>query len=247
MLTGKTALVTGGSKGIGAAVCRELASQGAYVYINYNSSRDAAEDVCSSIRENGGQAETIQASVRSADDVKRMFQTVKDLKGGIDILVNNAAVMRDTFLGVMSEDIWHEVIETNLNGLFYCSRAAAKMMIARRNGHIVNLSSVAAISGNPGQCNYAASKGGIISFTRTLALEVSQYNIYVNCVVAGSIETDMFMKVPPKHRKAIIDNNPLKRMGRPEEVASVVRFLVSEDASYIQGQAIIVDGGLTHP
>ena len=247
MFTGMTALVTGGGRGIGASVCRELAGKGAFVFINCNRSEKKASEVLEEIRSAGGDGLVVTASVHDPDSVDKMFRIIRKSRRKLDILVNNAGIMQDSFLGSMSLKTWHRVLETNLTGLFLCSRAAVKMMIAKRTGHIVNISSISALSGNMGQCNYAATKGGIISFTRSLALEVSPYNIHVNCVVAGSVERAMFLKVPMGHRNKIIQSVPLKRMGKPEEIATVVRFLVSEDASYIQGQSIIVDGGLIHP
>ena len=246
MFSGKIALVTGGSKGIGAAICRELARLGAYVYINFNRSEQAAEAVLESIQQAGGDGKTIQASVSENERVEEMFQVIRKEWKKLDILVNNAAIMRDSYLGMMSMNNWQDVIDTNLTGLFLCSRLAVKMMMAKRCGHMINISSDSGISGQAGQCNYAATKAGIIAFTRSLALEVSPYNISVNGVAPGCIETEMFMKVPPDKRRKLIENCPLKRMGKPEEVAQVVCFLASDAASYIQGQTIVVDGGLIH-
>ena len=246
MFKGKVALVTGGSRGIGAAICNDLAARGAYVYINYLRNEKAAQAVLSQITLAGGQASLVQASVSDAQAVSAMFQTIRKGHRQLDILVNNAAATRDGYLGMMSDQDWREVIETNLTGAFLCSRAAVKMMIAQHGGHIINLGSITGIAGRAGQCNYAATKAGLVAFTRSLALEVSNYKIYVNCVIPGCIETDMILKVPEALRRKMIENNPLGRMGRPEEIASVVRFLLSDDAAYIQGQTIIVDGGLTH-
>ena len=246
-LSGKRALVTGGSRGIGAAVCKAFAKEGAFVYVNYSKSERAAESVLACIEQKGGRGRLVKASVEDPDAVQEMFRAIRKESDGLDILVNNAAVMRDAYLGMMTLEQWREVIDINLTGMYLCSRSAIRMMMAKRSGHIVNVSSISGISGRAGQCNYAATKGGIIAFTRSLGLEAAPYNIHVNGVAPGCIETDMFMKIPQDIRTEILDRNPLKRMGMPEEVATVVSFLVSDAASYIQGQTIIVDGGMTNP
>jgi 3-oxoacyl-[acyl-carrier protein] reductase len=247
MFNGKVALVTGGSRGIGAAICKDLAARGAYVYINYVRNKKAAQAVLSQITAAGGQAALAQASVSDARAVGAMFQAIRKNHARLDILVNNAAVTRDACLGMMSDQDWREVLETNLTGAFLCSRAAVKMMIAQHGGQIVNLGSISGVAGRAGQCNYAAAKAGLVAFTRSLALEVSAYRIRVNCVIPGCIETDLGRKMPEALRRKMLASHPLGRMGRPEEVAAVVRFLLSDDAAYIQGQAIVVDGGLIHP
>ena len=246
MFSGKIALVTGGSRGIGAAVCRDLARHKAYVYINYLQNQAAAEDVLEAVRQAGGEGETLQASVADPDAVIDMFKAIKKGSGKLDLLVNNAGILRDGLLGMMPTKDWTDVLDTNLTGLFMCCRAATKMMISKRSGRIVNVSSASGISGAAGQCNYTATKAGIIALTRSLALEVSRYDIRVNAVAPGYIETEMVMGLPADKRQELLEHCPMGRVGQPEEVAEVVTFLLSDAASYIQGQTIVVDGGLIH-
>lgn len=246
MFSGKIALVTGGSRGIGAAVCEDLARQNAYVYINYVQNQAAAEDVLEAVRKAGGEGEILQASVADPGAVAEMFKAVKKGSGKLDLLVNNAGILRDGLLGIMPDKDWTDVIDTNLTGLFMCCRAAAKMMIAKRSGRIVNMSSASGISGAAGQANYTATKAGIIALTRSLALELSRYGIRVNAVAPGYIETEMVMGLPADKRQELLQHCPMGRVGQPEEVAKVVSFLLSDAASYIQGQTIVVDGGLIH-
>jgi len=243
---GKIALVTGGSRGIGAATCRTLARDGAFVYINYRSRAEEAAQILDAIRESGGDGALAPASVSDPDQVAAMFKIIREQHGRLDLLVNNAGVMRDTYLGMMSLPEWQSVIDTNLTGLYLCSRTAIKMMMGKRYGRIVNVSSVSGLIGAAGQCNYSTTKAGILAFTKSLAWETSSYNIRVNAVVPGAIETGMFTSIPQQERAALIAQCPLKRPGRPEEVAEAIVFLLSEKASYIQGQAIVVDGGLSH-
>jgi 3-oxoacyl-[acyl-carrier protein] reductase len=244
MFTQKVALVTGGSRGIGAATCLALARHGAFVYINYRNNQPAAEMVLSSIRAAGGDGATIGASVSNEAAVAAMFGTIRKQSGRLDLLVSNAGVTRDSYLGMMSLADWSSVIETNLTGLYLCSRAAIKMMMGKKYGRIVNVSSISGLLGAAGQCNYAAAKAGIIAFTRSLAIESSQYDIRVNAVVPGAIETEMFTATPRERQQQLVAQCLLGRVGKPEEVAEVIVFLLSDAASYIQGQAIVVDGGL---
>lgn len=245
MFADRIALVTGGSRGIGAATCRALARHGAFVYINYRDSEAAAASVLESIEQSGGRGAVVRASVRDDADVDQMFKTIRKQSGRLDMLVNNAGIIRDTYLGMMQPDDWSSVIDTNLGGLYRCSRTAVRMMMGKRYGRVVNVSSVSGLTGTAGQCNYAAAKAGIIAFTKSLAWEVSAHDIRVNAVVPGAIETDMFSTIPQEDRKALIAQCPLRRAGKPEEVAEVILFLLSDAASYIQGHAIVVDGGLT--
>jgi 3-oxoacyl-[acyl-carrier protein] reductase len=245
MFAQKTALVTGGSRGIGAATCRTLARHGAFVYINYNSREAEAESVLAAIREEGGDGVTVRASVREEADVAQMFAGIRQRHGRLDMLINNAGLMRDAYLGMMSMQDWQAVIDTNLTGLYLCSRAAIRMMMGKRSGRIVNVSSTSGLMGNAGQCNYATTKAGIIAFTKSLAWEASPHQIRVNAIVPGAIDTEMFGSVPQKERQALLQQIPLKRPGAPEEIAEVIAFLLSDAASYIQGQTIVVDGGLS--
>lgn len=242
---GKIALVTGASRGIGAAVACDLASCGAHVLVNFHKNQEGAHQTLTTIEQAGGQAEIVQASVANQEEVQSLFNHIRKTHRRLDFVVNNAGVMRDKFLAMMSTADWQEVIETNLGGLFLCSRQAIKLMIAQRSGSIVNLSSLSGMSGRAGQCNYASSKAGVIAFTRSLAVEAAQFGVRVNCVVPGCIETNMFMSVPNEQRQELIDRIPMKKMGHPEDIAAAIRFLLSEDASYIQGHVLVVDGGLS--
>ncbi len=243
LFDGKTALVTGGSRGIGAAICRDLAAHGAFVFINFHSSGDAAKKLLNAIRAAGGAAELARADIRDPDAVSAMFDRIRADRGRLDMLVNNAGINRDTLLGMMSEKDWSDVLETHLSGAFRCCRAGLRLMISERTGAIVNISSVSARAGLPGQCNYASAKAGLLALTHTLAKEVSRYGIRVNALAPGLVATEMVSKIPEAQLQKLIEDVPLKRMGQPEEIAAVVRFLLSNDASYIQGQTIVVDGG----
>ena len=234
-LEGKTALVTGASRGIGRAIALELARAGADVVIGYRSGADEAEEVA---REAGGRA--VQADVSSADDAKRLV----DDAGELDVLVNNAGLTRDGLLARMPDDDWRDVIETNLSSVFYTCRAVARSMMRRRAGAIVNISSVVGLHGNPGQTNYSASKAGIIGFTKALARELGARGVRANVVAPGYISTRLTDEISEEMRKLMLGNTPLQRFGDPEDVAGAVRFLCSDEASFITGEVLLVDGGL---
>ncbi len=243
-LDGKVALVTGAGKGIGAAIARELSAYGAALVLNYSRSAQAAEALARELSENGkGQAMTVQADVSNLQQVCDMMEQAWQRFGRIDYLINNAGITRDKTFRKLTVQDWHEVIDTNLNGVFYCIHAALPHLIEQGNGSIVNISSIVAQMGNFGQANYAAAKGGLFSFSKTLALELARHNISVNCVAPGFIETDMLAKVPDEYKEQIRNQIPLKRFGKPEEVAKAVRFLCV-DGDYITGQVIAVNGGM---
>lgn len=240
----KTALVTGASRGIGRAIALALASKGFAVALNYAGSHDAAEAVKKEIEAAGGKAFTVQGDVSKSEDVDRVFKTVKDEFGGLDVLVNNAGINRDALLIRMKESNWDDVIATDLKSDFLTTKAAAAMMMRKRKGSIINISSVVGIMGNIGQANYAAAKAGVIGLTKACAKEMAARNIRVNAVAPGFIETAMTDGIPEKIREGMISSIPMGRMGQPEDVAKAVCFLASDDSSYITGQVLVVDGGL---
>ena len=240
----KTALVTGASRGIGRAIALALAAKGFAVALNYAGSHDAAEAVKKEIEEAGGKAFTIQGDVSKSEDVDRIFKAVKDEFGGLDVLVNNAGINRDALLIRMKESNWDDVIATDLKSDFLTTKAAAAMMMRKRKGSIINISSVVGIMGNIGQANYAAAKAGVIGLTKACAKEMAARNIRVNAVAPGFIETAMTDGIPEKIREGMIASIPMGRMGQPEDIARAVCFLASDDASYITGQVLVVDGGL---
>ena len=238
-LDGKVALVTGGSRGIGAAISRELADAGAHVAVNYRAGQEAAETIAGEI---SGLA--VQADVSSADEVQSLVERVESEFGDLDILVNNAGVTRDTLIARMSDEDWEAVIDTNLRGTFNTARAVARKMLRRRSGAIVNLSSVVGVHGNPGQANYAASKAGIIGLTKALARELGSRSVRVNAIAPGYISTELTDVLNEEQRGLILGNTPLARLGEPEDVARAVRFLCSDEAAFITGEVLLVDGGL---
>jgi len=234
-LEGKTALVTGASRGIGRAIAAELAAGGASVVIGYRSGRDEAEALAVEL---GGRA--VQADVSSAEDAKRLVEEAGDL----DILVNNAGLTRDGLLARMPDEDWRTVIETNLSSVFYTCRAVCRPMMKKRAGAIVNVSSIVGVHGNWGQTNYAASKAGIIGFTKSLARELGSRNIRANVVAPGYVKTQLTEVLPEDATAAMLQNTPLGRLGDPADVAGAVRFLCSDEASFITGEVLLVDGGL---
>lgn len=244
LLDGKCALVTGASRGIGRAIAVKLASEGAKVALNYAGNAAAAEEVKKEIEAAGGQAITVQADVSDPTSVEAMIQTVVDAFGQIDILVNNAGITRDGLLLRMKDEDFDAVINTNLKGIFYTTKLVSKLMMKKRFGRIVNMASVVGLTGNAGQTNYAAAKAGVIGFSKSAAKELAARGITVNMVAPGFIETDMTAVIPEKAKEAMMGGIPLGRAGKPEDVANAVLFLVSDQAAYITGQVLKVDGGM---
>lgn len=241
---GKAAVVTGASRGIGRTVALRLAAEGAKVVVNYSGSQDKAEAVVEEIRAAGGEAFVFQANVSDADQVKDMMdETIKQF-GSIDFLVNNAGITRDNLLMRMKEDEWDDVLSINLKGVFLCTKAVTRQMMRQRSGKIVNLASVVGIVGNPGQANYVAAKAGVIGLTKTTAKELAARNILVNAVAPGFITTDMTDDLGEDMKEQLLSTIPLGKLGSAEDVANTVAFLLSDEAKYITGQTINVDGGM---
>lgn len=243
-LTGRNALVTGGSRGIGRAVCLELARQGANVAINYAGSAQAAEEVAQACRELGVEAFAIQANVADAAAVDAMVKEVITRFGRIDILVNNAGITKDKLALQMKEEEFDAVLDTNLKGAFLCMKAVYRPMMKQRYGRVVNLTSIVGLRGNPGQANYAASKAGLIGMSKSIAKELASRGVTVNLVAPGFIDTDMTAALPEAARTALLSTIPMARLGQPEDVAKAVAFFASESAGYVTGQVLCVDGGM---
>ena len=243
-INGKTALVTGASKGIGKAICLELAQMGVKVAVNYNSSKSEAEQVVQTITDMGGEAFKVHADVSDLDQVNAMVDKVSDEWGGVNILVNNAGIINDGLLMRMSDEAWHRVMGVNLNGTFYCTRAILRHMVRERWGRIINIGSVVGIRGNIGQTNYSSSKAAIIGFTKSLAKEVATRNITVNAVTPGYISTETVAGLSQRQKDTIMTWIPQGKFGNTEDIASMVGYLASERASYVTGQIISVDGGM---
>lgn len=243
-LTDRIALVTGGSRGIGRGIALELARQGATVLVNYNSSPDAANQVVSEIEKMGGSAKAVKANVANLEEASELIKFATETYGKIDILVNNAGITRDNVIMMMKEEDWDTVLDTNLKSCWNCSKAAARAMMKKRSGRIINITSVSGIAGQGGQTNYSASKAGMIGLTKSLAKELAARNITVNAVAPGFIDTDMTAALGDEMLKKVDEAIPLGRRGSTQEVAYAVAFLASDQAAYITGQVLSVDGGL---
>ena len=244
MLKGKCALVTGASRGIGKAIALKLASLGANLVLNYRSSETEAMEVEKEVKKMGVDAISIIGDISKLEDVENLVSVAKEKFGSVDIMVNNAGITKDTLILRMKEEDFDKVIDVNLKGVFNCLKTITPVMVRQKHGKIINLSSVVGISGNAGQVNYAASKAGVIGMTKSLAKEVGSRGINVNAVAPGFIETDMTEVLGDKYKEEIKKNIPLKKLGKPEDVANVVAFLASESSDYITGQVIHVDGGM---
>lgn len=242
--TGKTAIVTGGSRGIGRATALRLAGLGAAVAVNYVKDADAAEDVINRIKSGGGRAMVVQADVADYVQAAAMIDQVVDQLGRLDVLINNAGIARDGLIIRMTQEDWADVIKTNLGGAFNCTQAAAKKMIKQKQGVIINVSSIVGVIGNAGQANYAAAKAGLIGLTKSVARELASRNVRVNAVAPGFIATEMTEALKPELKEAIAERIPLGRFGSAEEVAEAVVWLASDGAAYVTGQTLIIDGGL---
>lgn len=243
-LTGKTAIVTGASRGIGRAIAMELAKQGADVVVNYSGNDQKALEVVEQIKQLGQNSIAVQANVDDQASVEALVKQTIDTFGKVDILVNNAGITRDMLLMRMKEEDFDAVIQTNLKGVFLCTKAVTRPMLKQRYGRIVNIASVVGLIGNPGQANYVAAKAGVIGLTKTTAKELASRNITVNAVAPGFIATDMTDTLKDEYKEELLKQIPLARLGKPEDIAHVVAFLCTDEASYVTGQTINVDGGM---
>lgn len=243
-LTGKTAIITGASRGIGAEIAKRFALAGANVVVNYSGSQQKAEAVVEAIEENGGKAIAVKANVADADAVKAMVEEAMSTFGTVDILVNNAGITRDNLMMRMKDDEWDDVINTNLKGVFVCTKAVTRQMMKQRSGRIVNIASIVGVMGNAGQANYVASKAGVIGLTKTTARELASRGITANAVAPGFITTDMTDQLNEEIQQSMMSQIPLGRFGKPEEVAKAALFLASDEASYMTGQTLHLDGGM---
>ncbi|KUF36434.1 MULTISPECIES: 3-oxoacyl-[acyl-carrier-protein] reductase [Lysinibacillus] len=243
-LEGKVAVVTGASRGIGRAIAVKLAEEGAKVVVNYSGSQAKAEEVVEMIQANGGEAIAVQASVSQTEEVTALMDAAVKTFGSLDILVNNAGITRDNLLMRMKEDEWDDVLNTNLKGVFLCTKAVTRQMMKQRAGRIINISSIVGVAGNAGQANYVAAKAGVIGLTKTTAKELASRNILVNAIAPGFIETEMTEQLPEDIKKGMLTQIPLAKLGQPEDIAKAVAFLASDDANYMTGQTLHIDGGM---
>lgn len=243
-LEGKVVVVTGASRGIGRAIALKLADEGAKVVVNYSGSQAKAEEVVAMIQEGGGEAIAVQASVSQTEEVTALMDTAVKTFGSLDILVNNAGITRDNLLMRMKEDEWDDVLDTNLKGVFLCIKAVTRQMMKQRAGRIINISSIVGVAGNAGQANYVAAKAGVIGLTKTTAKELASRNILVNAIAPGFIETEMTDQLPEDIKQGMLTQIPLAKLGQPEDIAKAVVFLASEDANYMTGQTLHIDGGM---
>lgn len=242
-LEGAVAIVTGSSRGLGRAIAEELGRGGAKVVVNYSSSQGPAEEVAEAVKSNGGEAITVQADVSDPEQAQKLIDETINAFGRVDVLVNNAGINIDKTLKKLSVEDWNKIIQVDLNSAFYTVHAALPHMIEQESGAIINMSSFVGEAGNVGQANYSAAKAGMLGFTKTAALELARYNITVNAVCPGFIETDMVQNIPEEAREKILKSVPLRRFGKPQEIGRAVRFLV-EDGDYMTGQALDINGGV---
>lgn len=243
-LEGKTAVVTGASRGIGRAIALQLAEEGANVVVNYSGSEDKALQVVEEIKNIGRNAIAVKANVSDNESVQNLMSQALEAFGSIDVLINNAGITRDNLIMRMKEDEWDDVISTNLKGVFLCTKAVTRQMMKQRAGRIINISSIVGVMGNAGQANYVAAKAGVIGLTKTTARELASRNILVNAIAPGFIETEMTDALPEDIKAAMLAQIPLAQLGQPEHIAKAVVFLASEDSSYMTGQVLHIDGGM---